>query len=108
MNIRDILMKIRAKIENPDDWLQGCFARNTRNKTVDIDSEDACKFCIVACIGAVAKTYNEQKIIVNILEKVLSRRSSLNLYLYNDAPTTTHGCILSLIDETLGSLPGLS
>lgn len=46
MKPSEYLQEIYGKIDTPQKWTKGEFARNKEDKRVDTNSQSACKFCI--------------------------------------------------------------
>lgn len=55
-----VLRAARAKIENPDAWTRGAFARNQDGLLRDAQDSDACAWCAMGAVRAVSSGRGDQ------------------------------------------------
>lgn len=48
--LRNDLLAIRAKIDTPEKWTQGSYARDAEGRDVRSNSEKACRFCAMGAV----------------------------------------------------------
>ncbi len=97
--VRRLLMDAKALIQNPENWVQGEFARSARGLKLDWWHVGACWFCAygaVLCAG--------QKLDVGVpirVSRLLDALAERELIQFNDAPTTTHPMVMRLFNKAI-------
>lgn len=97
MNLKETFIKVRAKIENPANWLQKYYAKDKNDIEVNVDSLKACKFCLSGAIMNV----NGFNSCHEIFEKIHKESGEL-AYVYNDSHT--HKEVINLLDTIISKL----
>lgn len=99
----ELLERAKAKISNPENWVQGTYAQNAEGKRVGFSEYSACKFCTE---GALLRAYvdedsgfvtEEQIRAMNVLNKVVGHVPS-----WNDAPERKHGEVMEMFGLAIG------
>lgn len=117
---KEILIEARAKIQNPENWTKGVYARAKSGKETLPNSKDAVSYCSIGAIFSVLNfsssvdscyiSYQQQKeyyVAFASLTDCMSEISGsrvLTLSLFNDDPNTTHEEILDLFDRSIARL----
>ncbi len=101
MTPKEILIAARAKIEAPERWTQGEYARNKRGGCVDENSPSAACWCIVGAIGSVSM--EQQHAAWGPLIAAIGGPANLHIPNWNDAPERTHAEVLAAFDRAIAA-----
>lgn len=94
MNTLEILTLARAKIADENNWCQGEFARNNVGKTTNAQSIDACSWCSLGAMKAVA-IFTE----FWLAETFMNNYTDGSVATYNDSHT--HAEVLAAWDKAI-------
>jgi hypothetical protein len=98
---REILIAARAKIERPECWTKGKYARDKDGESVTPNSRSAVCWCAIGAVHAAYPSDAERTLIR--LSWFVPTKGGISTY--NDYPETTHADILALYDRAIASLP---
>ena len=95
-----VLERARAKIANPDNWTRVFVARNALGSKCPAKSEEACSWCALGAVVAVAKTCEASAAALDLLEVAsgADERFKGDIGLWNDDPETSHSDVLAAFD----------
>lgn len=99
-----VLSKARGLISEPECWIQGQSARNSRGIAVDVADKDAVAFCAYGAIYRARLDLGiEKSYAVRTLRDYLPRgwQNANGLMNFND--TGTHAEVLALFDSAIQS-----
>ena len=103
MKASEILVQARKLIEDPDHWIQGCFAEREDGTPVETYSSEACCFC---AMGAVRKSGLTELGVTHaramrFLDSAAQKTCGCNAISYNDDLDRRHGDIMHLFDVAI-------
>jgi hypothetical protein len=102
--VADVLKAARARIEKPEHWTQGAFARNALGRNVHPTHPSACCFCVEGAVRyADMRLPGSQRGAARTQLDTTAYEISGNCYAaaFNDAPSTTHADVLALFDRAI-------
>ena len=104
MTTTEILIAARAKIERPQDWIQGRFAVSSLQNKVKPTSRRASCWCALGAIAAI--TREDPNDVNDELYWLLCRAMGLPdneiaVAAWNDAPGRTHAEVLAVFDRAI-------
>ncbi len=110
MTTREILIAARKKIERPECWTKGAYARRADGTYVGDSginedgfiSADAVCFCALGACRAVSGSLTDESPAARQIRDALGGRQ-YDLSAFNDAPTTTHADVLALFDRAIAA-----
>jgi len=108
MTTKEILIAARAKIERPQDWIQGRFALSSLQNQVKPNSRRASCWC---ALGAIAAITREDPNDVNdevywLLHRAMGLPDNvMAVAIWNDAPGRTHAEVLAAFDRAIEAAP---
>ena len=102
----EILQRTRARLDKPENWIQGRAAMSKHDLGVFPTSLYACKWCLggaISCeLGKEARSINKpyffQQLIIGIIADKIGHRSVVR---WNDDAERTHKDILELLDQCI-------
>lgn len=100
----ELLRRVRVRLDSPERWTRGEYARNKNGRSAFVDSEEATCWCL---IGALWVESNVGDIPVEIrwaAQDVLAREVGFALPFFNDEFAATHGDVLLGLDRTIARL----
>jgi hypothetical protein len=95
----EILKAARGRIDTPDKWTTGAYARTADNKTQNCDSGYACKWC---AYGAILLVTEEPTGEYFEAVRMLEDECDGSVVNYND--THTHAEVLAAFDRAIEAL----
>lgn len=98
MNAHEILKLARAKIERPENWTQGTYARDANRKKVGAKSEKAVCWCSLGAL-VVASGSDLYDPAVRSAMTQLGRINGQVVWCFND--THTHAEVLAAFDKAI-------
>ncbi len=113
LNIKQLLIRARTKIENPEQWQKQFWAMDADGMPCDEASEQACSFCAYGAVKNVLWNSGRASVWWMSPGLELARKSleaqipdgyPKSLVLYNDSAGVTHQSILKLFDRAIESL----
>ncbi|MES0134491.1 hypothetical protein NKJ88_05940 [Mesorhizobium sp. M0016] len=107
--MRDRLIAARARIAEPENWLQGHFARTATGKAVLPADPKATCFCLVGTLRA-DDTPDDPAFssLVAFVTKIILHRFKgrfINAPAFNDHKDTTHAGVLRVLDIAIERAP---
>lgn len=102
MNTLAILKAARAKIEKPENWTQGVFARNAHGLLTGPHFSDAACWC---ALGAVKAALPDHYTGYSKMRELLSAACPPggDIVDFNDDLSTTHADILAMFDRAIAA-----
>ena len=108
MSPKEILIKAKELIQNKDNWIQGSYARDSKNNLVMVRDENACRFCAMGAIMKIADArlgseyYKAREVLMFEAKNILNdhRIESAIVHL-ND--TTGHEKVMELFDAAIAN-----
>jgi len=95
--IKNILIKAKAVIANPDNWIQNSMAQGIDGWQTSVSDPQACKFCSV---GAIYKVNGSMNSVTELARIALEKNTGgLSLDMFND--THTHQEVMALFDTAI-------
>lgn len=92
----ELLRAAKAKIEDPNRWTKGEYARDERGKPVNIASQEAVCWCVLGATGWSGNVADK------MLERALFGMSAhCDIDVFNDASETTHADVMALFDRAI-------
>ena len=112
---KDILSRTLEIIEEPDNWLQGTYARNEYHEEVSIENPTAIKCCLLGALWKASyelypkETVEEAVLITSrriqsILKGMPQEYKQLNLEYFNDHQETSHEDVLDVLKQAIAKL----
>lgn len=102
-SVKKVLIKARAKIENPNNWCQWYYARDKFNHLVSYQSNTACKWCITGALFATDTSQAGERLAAWArLEQSLPVGYE-GVVVFNDSEFTQHSDVLKLFDKAIAS-----
>ena len=102
MTPREILIAARAKIEAPERWTKGAFARSARGRKVRLDGGKARCWCMLGALQEVEMSPIRFRQAWALLVPAISVPDSISeVVLWNDAPERTHAEVLAAFDRAI-------
>lgn len=98
MTPAEALRAAKAKIQKPDRWCRGAYARDGDGDAVDSRSRPAVSFCAIGATRAVRDEDGVEDTIQYLGKAAWIVGNHINIPHFNDAPTTKHRHILGLFD----------
>lgn len=98
MNIKEILIAARAKIERPENWTKGVFARDPQGRDVAPTSKTAVCWCTIGAITATGVGYDDEALASNYLRREIDTHDK-SIWKFND--TSTHAEVLAMFDRAI-------
>lgn len=98
----ELLERAKAKISNPDSWIQGTYAQNAEGMRVGFSNAAACKFCSEGALLNVCVEESDSLVLENqmtarrILDQVTGHTVA-----WNDAPGRSHSEVMEMFDEAI-------
>lgn len=104
MTPREILIKARELISKPEQWNQGCMARNKDNQVVHSYSDDAVRWCAIGAIRNIVCSngyVGVEHLLIHCIPDDYKpyMRSNATLAEFND--DKTHKEVLGLFDKAI-------
>lgn len=97
----EILRAARAKIERPECWTKGAFARDAVGGECMSSEPDAVCWCSDGAIGAVIATTDVHDFCA--FEALSRAIGNLHVAEWNDAPERTHAEVLAAFDAAIAA-----
>jgi hypothetical protein len=98
MNIKEILIAARAKIERPENWTQGVFARDSQGRDVTAKDKTSVCWCALGAVIATNISYEDEELATNYLRIELDAYGN-SITKFND--TSTHAEVLAMFDRAI-------
>ena len=96
--IADVLRAARAKIERPEAWMKGNFARDKRKLATDSNALNAVCWDSAGAVYATPFNINMHILAILLLRKTLGVSS---ITAWNDASKRTHAEVLAAFDRAI-------
>ncbi len=104
MTTKEILIAARAKIEAPERWTQGEFARSKIDRRVKATSDRAECWCIMGAVDAVVKNDPDRFRDANLaVGHAIGIRELREIADWNDDPARTHAEVLAAFDRAIAA-----
>jgi len=106
MTPKEILIAARAKIEAPERWTQGAYAKTAKRNKARCDSPKAVCWCVIGAIAHVADVTPgsvTDQLSGSLNEAIGLGPNSWELVDWNDAPTRTHAEVLAAFDRAIAA-----
>ena len=104
MTHKELIIKVKEKIDTPEKWTKGFYARDKNHVVVDETSDKACKFCLLGALSRVGYESDTSATLGPILQlfrlKAHSRGYDM-ITSFNDDKLTTHEDVMKLLDEVI-------
>lgn len=97
---REVLVRARARIDTPEKWCKGWYARGADGERRWAGQPDCVAFCSSGAIGreaVTAKDYDES------MDALREAADVENFIRWQDAPERTHADVMRAFDVALGS-----
>jgi hypothetical protein len=106
MTPKEILIAARAKIEAPERWTQGAYAKTAKRNKADPNSPRATCWCILGAVAAV--TGDNPNRPDRAISSGLAAAAGVDAYNecvieWNDAPGRTHAEVLAAFDRAIAA-----
>jgi hypothetical protein len=98
MNIKEILIAARAKIERPENWTKGVFARDSQGRDVTATSKNAVCWCSLGAITATGACYYDEEKATRFLRLELDAYEN-SITKFNDL--SNHTDVLAMFDRAI-------
>lgn len=85
---------LAGRLARPESWCQGEFARTKSGISISAESPQACQWCLLGALQAVAQTRE-----INTVLTWLKHQVNGDIGFWNDAPGRHHREVLALIAE---------
>lgn len=99
MTLKEAFVEIRAKIENPANWIQEDLAQDKNGKSVSIHFLNAFRYCLLGAIRSVVVNENSR---VDVVEEIHKDINDDSIATYND--THEHKDIINLLNNIINRL----
>jgi hypothetical protein len=106
MNVKELLVAVKAKLEDPDHWCKNAAARNKHGVAVLASDADACSWCMTGAISVVAgedyddARYREARYL--LLEAIKDVTGLICITTeFNDAPNRLHRTVMQVLDRAI-------
>jgi hypothetical protein len=100
MSIKEILIAARAKIERPENWAQGAFARNKQGRDVIPKGKTSVCWCALGAIIATTNNYEDEDKAASLLRLELNAYEN-SISKFNDI--STHAEVLAMFDLAIAT-----
>lgn len=101
MTTAEILRAARAKIDTPEKWTRGAYARTKSGRIVGPECASAVHLCAVGAVTAAASPAMTVDDALVVLARELPSAGGITNF--NDHPGTTHADILALFDRAIAA-----
>ena len=106
MTPKEILIAARAKIEAPERWTQGAFAKTAKRNKANPNSPRAVCWCILGAVSAV--TGDNPNRPDRAISSRLAAATNVDAYNecvieWNDAPERAHAEVLAAFDRAIAA-----
>lgn len=99
MTPKEILIAARAKIEAPERWTQGAYAKDVDGQQADPCGKRAICWCIYGAVMATTDgDYHKEHSATVLIGEIVN-----NIARWNDAPTRTHAEVLAAFDRAIAA-----
>lgn len=100
MNIKEIIIKIRDRIINKDNWCQGAWARDEYFHNVSPSNPKACKFCLATSLNMCKLDCEDADLILDEFYKEFKiMEKPLNIIKFNDG--SEHSDIVDFLNRII-------
>jgi hypothetical protein len=99
VSTRDVLIAARRRIERPECWTQGMYARDEHNARVPPYDRSAVCWCAEGAIEGLHRPAREKGLALVALNEVLPYDTTV--WAYQDAVGRRHAEVLSLFDRAI-------
>lgn len=103
MTTRQILVKARKIIAEPQAWAKEAQAYTDDGEPVDFNDPAACRYCAAAAIAVVASTVQERWEAYDALAATLGFKQSRRIVAWNNAKRRKHTDVLAAFDEAIAA-----
>ena len=93
------LNEIKDVLSDESSWTQNTFARDVNGNTIDVDSDNACSWCLMGAIYKSSDTVNQSNDVVDCLYRVTGQ----SVCYYNDNKETQHQDIVNLLNTAIAN-----
>ncbi len=102
MTTLELLKAARARIERPEAWTQGSWARDADGHRCAENAPGAVRWCSLGAIQGPRQVVGDAE--AALKDTLVDRGSSVAVSTFNDDPTRTHAEVLDLFDRTIARL----
>ena len=92
-------MKAYQLLEKPDSWTQVFFARDKNGEDVDLDSPQACKWCLMGAINRCYKYCETREKVTTQIFEYFNSKGIFSVTKWNDAPERKHEEVVGVLKE---------
>lgn len=103
----DVLDKAQNKLSISNRWTKNSYARDADGNTIGVNHTQAKCWCLIGAVEFFKPSDNTFAIILLALQGVVPNvpeQPYVNVFKFNDLPTTTHTDILALYRKTINRL----
>ena len=98
--MKDLFIAAREVIKNPENWTQGCTARDKEG--VPVNLKDGCSFCTIGALAVAGN--NDGNVSDEVLDYFRDQLGRPGIIAWNDSPERTHAEVLAQFDKVIDSL----
>jgi hypothetical protein len=103
MTPKEILIAARAKIEAPERWTHGAYARDAAGRKVEPTCPDAVRWCVRGAIDASTEQHSNKRPSSVLFSQAVAGYGALYIPIWNDAPNRTHAEVLAAFDRAIAA-----
>jgi hypothetical protein len=97
----ELLEAAKAKIDTPENWCKGDYAKTKKGNPIHSLAEQACQWCSLGALVAVTSSSSQTVSLrckaIDLLFDVVGR----DVVAFNDDPKTTHADVLAAFDRAI-------
>lgn len=103
MTPKEILIAARAKIEAPERWTHGAYARDAGGREVEPTCPAAVCWCVRGAIDASTRHHSSNRPASVLFSQAVAGYGPLFIPIWNDAPTRTHTEVIAAFDRAIAA-----
>jgi len=103
MTTKEILIAARAKIERPECWTNGAYARDAAGREVEPTCPDAVCWCVRGAIDASTGHHSGNRPASVLFSQAVAGYGALYIPIWNDEPNRTHAEVLAAFDRAIAA-----
>ena len=103
MNTKEVLIKARELISDPNNWTAHAYARDAKGERVEINSPAACKFCALGAVQRVIGRPHDPSLSRKAWNALHEQTSDYSVASVND--NEGHAAVMEMFDKAIAECP---